>query len=505
MKRYLLILLYTILLTIPINAIADEIHGKVVDAESYQPLKDVSIKVTSKQGYGTETNYCTTDSAGKFSIIIGKEGKVMMEFSLIGFRNTRKVNYSFSDSKTDSVDIGFVELKPTAIMTEEVQVSARMPRFTMNGDTIVFHPEAFRLPDGARLAELIRKLPGVKEKDGGLYWNDKPLRLMMNGKDIFGGNGLVTDLPAEVAGKIKLYNRKSELSRHTKKDDGTEDHVLDIQVKPNFLDKWYGYVQGSYVTKKRYDATLHASKLSDHDPAMLFSKINNRNMSMHVSPGMMRTSGISNFGKEQYGSLSFQHNWTPQGTKNFSTSKTWISGMMAHDDGWGDDYSSRQTFFPGEERTWSLSRYSHSQHGLTPQLQAEIKAYTDSANLILFHVDAVYNKLETNSENASANYSQNPYDFGSFPIDESLAASKGSELYNTIISRQKNYNAGRTDMGNISTSYSWTHYLGKNGQYGIGGKTIIKTGSERENNKREIDYLREGFADNLYQYKRHRL
>lgn len=57
---------------------------------------------------------------------------------------------------------------------------------------------------------------------------------MMNGKDLFGGDQIINELPAEVAQKLKLYDRKSELSRHTGKDDGEEDHVLDIQVKPGF-------------------------------------------------------------------------------------------------------------------------------------------------------------------------------------------------------------------------------------------------------------------------------
>lgn len=77
----------------------------------------------------------------------------------------------------------------------------------------------------------------MENRDGKLYWNDKPIRLMMNGRDVFGGNQIISELPAEVASKLKLYDRKSELARHTGNDDGEEDHVLDIQVKPGFLDK----------------------------------------------------------------------------------------------------------------------------------------------------------------------------------------------------------------------------------------------------------------------------
>ncbi|MFR1987043.1 MAG: hypothetical protein ACLS29_02245 [Prevotellamassilia sp.] len=52
-----------------------------------------------------------------------------------------------------------------------------------SGDTVVFNPQAFRLAEGARLNELISKLPGVTEKDGSLQWMGKPIRILMEGRN----------------------------------------------------------------------------------------------------------------------------------------------------------------------------------------------------------------------------------------------------------------------------------------------------------------------------------
>ena len=53
--------------------------------------------------------------------------------------------------------------------------------------------------------------------------------------------------------------------------------MLDIQVKPGFLDKWYGEAEAQYQTDKRYMFSLRASRLSDHDPQMIYGQANNTN------------------------------------------------------------------------------------------------------------------------------------------------------------------------------------------------------------------------------------
>jgi hypothetical protein len=132
-------------------------------------------------------------------------------------------------------------------MLKMVEVTGRARRFTVKGDTIVFHPEAFHLQEGARLEELIKQLPGVQVDDKGrLSWNGKPIRITMDGESLFGGDDLVKQLPAEAVENIKAYNRQSEFSERTGKDDGTQDMVLNLAIKPGFLDRWYGDVKAYY-------------------------------------------------------------------------------------------------------------------------------------------------------------------------------------------------------------------------------------------------------------------
>ena len=350
---------------------ADTFKGKIVNAETGEILVGASVEgeINPQPGWSCMTA-TETDSTGCFHLNGNMEGRIMFKFSMIGYKNLRKVDYSYGSEVKDTTDLGIIKLLPTALMLQEVKVTAKMPRITMVGDTIVFNPEAFKLKEGARLAELIKKLPGVENRDGKLFWNDKPIRLMMNGKDVFGGSQIISELPAEVASKLKLYDRKSELARHTGNDDGEEDHVLDIQVKPGFLDKWYGEAEAQYQTDKRYMFSVRASKLSDHDPQLIYGQANNTNRYIDRTMSQSMNRNIDGDGKSQYGSYNYQHNWETEGTDPYDNNSFDISASMGHSDGWNTSWQSTETFFPDKERTFSVADNYRYAHNLSPQLQA---------------------------------------------------------------------------------------------------------------------------------------
>ncbi len=488
---------------------ADWFKGKVVSAETGEPLAGASIysEVNPQPGWSMSSS-TSADSTGAFVIGSGWEGRILFTFSMIGYKKVRKVDYTYGNDVKDTIDLGTIKLPPTALMLQEVQVTAKIPRFTMSGDTIVFNPEVFKLKDGARLDELIKKLPGVENRDGKLYWNNKPIRLMMNGKDLFGGDQIVNELPAEVAQKLKLYNRKSELARHTGKDDGEEDNVLDIQVKPGFLDKWYGVFDAFYQTKARYQFDLTANKLSDHDPQMVFAQANNRNRYIDKSMRMSMDSNIDNDGKSQYGSYNYQHNWQPKGTENFSNNSVDVSANLSHRDGWGTSWSSTETFFPNEDRTMSLSKAYHNNHTLSPRLTGNLFAYADSVNSFQVSLVAGYDKTRGVNKDESASYSFQPDQFQYYPLAEAMGAQPGDALYEHLVTRNRNHQTRDGQNGNLSLKYSWTHFLGKKGSVYVSGNTAASGENNDTYNNRELEYLREGRQENQWQhldYKQHSL
>ena len=480
---------------------ADTFKGKVVNAETGEPLVGANInsEINPQPGWSIQ-NYTETDSTGCFYLNSGWEGRIMLKFSMIGYKSTRKVDYSYGEEVKDTTDLGTIRLQPTALMLQEVEVKGHIPRITMSGDTIVFNPDAFKLKEGARLDELIKKLPGVQNRDGKLYWNDKPIRLMMNGKDLFGGDQIVGELPAEVANKIKLYDRKSELARHTGSDEGEEDHVLDIQVKPGFLDKWYGEVEAQYQTKKRYMFDVRASKLSDHDPQMIYAQANNANRYIDRTMRQTMNRNIDGDGKSQYGSYNYQHNWQTKGAENFDNNSIDFSANLGHSDGWNTFNQSTETFFPDKDRTFALSRRHRNKHNVTPQIQANLFAYTDSLNTITVKAHATYAKSRTTNQTDAASYGYEPDKFKYHTLDAALAAKPGDALYNQLITRSRNYQTDDEQTRQLVIDYAWVHYLGKKGSFSLSGRTNLNGNNSDTYINRNLEYLREGSSEKQWQY-----
>ena len=238
--------LLTALFAACFSASADVLRGRIVDAESKQPIEGASVFITSKNGSTTWSNGHTTDSLGTF---VGHANflETSLEIQALGYYD-KKVRRSCFEGN-DTIDIGDIAMRPSELMLKELQVKGTAKRFTMRGDTIVFNPQAFKLEEGDRLDALIKKLPGVRlENDGSLSWNGKPIRLRMNGNKAM-DSGLIGQLPVEAVKEIKRYDKDSEFTARTGVNDGNEEQVLDIVIKPGWLDKWYGQLNASATTK----------------------------------------------------------------------------------------------------------------------------------------------------------------------------------------------------------------------------------------------------------------
>ena len=486
---------------------ADAFKGRIVNAETGEVIAGASVRseVNPQPGWSIH-GAATTDSTGCFVLNSGWEGRIMFTFSMIGYRNQRKVDYSYGSEVKDTTDLGTIRLQPTALMLQEVEVKASVPRITMSGDTIVFNPEAFKLKEGARLDELIKKLPGVENRDGKLYWNNKPIRLMMNGKNVFGGDQIVGQLPAEVAKKLKLYDRKSELARHTGNDDGTEDQVLDIQVKPGFLDKWYGDAEAQYQTQKRYMFDIEASRLSDHDPQMIYAQANNRNRKINRTMRQSMDMNIAGDGKSQYGSYNYQHNWQTKGTDAYDNNRFDIGASLGHSDGQDASRQSTETFFPGSDRTFAQNAASSYRHELAPQLLANLFAYTDSVNTITVNAKATYTRTRTASSTYEALYGYRPEEFAYHTLDALRAAQPGDDLYSRIITRGSTQQTAEQQRRKLTVDYSWQHFFGKKGSFTLQGNTTAGGSDDDTHYTRSLEYIRDGRAEKLWQsydYRKH--
>ena len=503
LKHTLFATILLALLSIPASIHAEDLKGRVLDANTKEPIEKASVKIEIKSGNSTQIMDITSDAEGKFSCSSSFEGRMTIKASMIGYETATKHSYSSGYSGTDTLDLGDFLLKPTELMLDDVVVTAKARRFTMSGDTIVFHPEAFKLKEGARLDELIKRLPGVVEKDGKLYWNNKPLRMLMNGRDIFGGGSIVGEIPAEAVKNIKTYNKASELAQQSGNDDGKDDNVLDINIKPGFMDKWYGDMTARLQTPKNYQASVQTNLLSDRNPTLVSIDANNVDYFQKLGIDWYNKGNFDNFGKAQSAAAAWQHNWK-QGTHKFSNrNNVSFSSNFNHTDGWGTEYRTDQTIPTlGNAKTWGLSRNKRYEYKIQPTIMADLFTFADSVNYITADLEFEYTFQRKNEEASSARFNSNPEAFGDFPLDPALMAKHSDDIYSHLINRKRTYAQSTNEALNTTLNAKWGHLLGKKGQFSFGTTANYSNGNNRTNTNQQIDYVEQGVQSPLYQYSR---
>ena len=444
MKHTILFLALVALLT-GTAARADIVQGRVVDSESKEPLPEAQIQFVQNNDNGWWVMSMTADSVGCFSIFASGRGSI--EVSMLGYYSKSKPVLAFSDSRKDTLDIGNIELKMSPQMLKMVEVTGRARRFTVKGDTIVFHPEAFHLQEGARLDELIKQLPGVQvNDDGSLSWNGKPIRITMDGESLMGGDELVKQLPAEAVENIKAYNKASEFSERTKKDDGTQDMVLDLTIKPGFLDRWYGDVKAGYQSPEFYEGELSMNRLSKTDPIMVFANANNIDRRIRKNMNGWSSSWSNGYGQEQGATAGYQHKWNQkEGTQEMKSQYSFTGGV-AHDDSRRTSGEEAETYFPNTAATRSTSEDYRRTHKLEPRLNASLRWAKDSLNTYTLSADASHTQNRSDSRQ-----SIEQQDFF------------GSDYVPTLSQYNATHTDGhRTDLG---ANAGWEHYV-KDGSLG---------------------------------------
>lgn len=399
MKRILLSVI--VLFAVALCVMGDTLKGRIIDAETKDPIEGAYVYIKQKHESMTVGSTTSSDSLGCFS------GHAYMlrttvEISAIGYYDKR-VNVACSEDKALN-HLGDIEMKPNTKILRELKVRAKMKRFTLRGDTIVFNPEAFSLEEGERLDALLKKLPGMQlNGDGSLSWNGRPVRLRMNGNNTLSDN-LIGQLPVEAVQEIKGYDKQSEFAERTGNDDGKSEQVLDIVIKKGWLDKWYGEVSADITTKAKYAGNLRTNRLSDSDPLMVYARVGDDDM-MYKPYGFSGRFGMGGSRiRQQMGAAGYQHSWNPafEGWKNRSR---WdVTGFFNHYDDRSKTETRKETFLDGAESNMSQSVVSEYEHAIETPLNFSSFLNLNPNTTLSIRADAKYNRSIKDSETNSTSW-----------------------------------------------------------------------------------------------------
>ncbi|MCX2573495.1 outer membrane beta-barrel family protein [Pedobacter sandarakinus] len=262
MKRHLLSL--CILVMISCFAKAQTTHtikGRTIDTASTTLLSGTSIAVLNAKD-STLVKFTRSAENGSFEINGIKNGKFILLVSYPKYADF--VDFITLDSTRQDVDYGKINLTGMAKILADVIIKGNRSAIKIKGDTTEFDPKAYNIEPNAKVEDLIKQFPGVQiDKDGKITAQGKAVqKVLVDGEEFFGDDPtLVTkNLRADMVESVQLYDKASDQASFTGIDDGEKSTTLNVKLKEDKKNGYFGKVQGGYGTDDFYNGQLMFNK-----------------------------------------------------------------------------------------------------------------------------------------------------------------------------------------------------------------------------------------------------
>lgn len=212
----------------------------LIDETNGDPVGFATVSLT-KQGAQKPAKYVLSDAEGKVEITGIRDGEYLFKAELLGY-----VTYEKTIKVPDVRDLGEIRMKEDREQLDAASVSAVGNPIIVKKDTIEFNATSFKTTDNDVLEDLLKKLPGVEVgDDGSITMNGKTIsKITIDGKTFFLDDPQLAskNIPAKIINKLKVVDKKSEQAEFTGIDDGEEETIIDLSIKPGMMKGTFGNV-----------------------------------------------------------------------------------------------------------------------------------------------------------------------------------------------------------------------------------------------------------------------
>ena len=324
-----ILLLLVSLLAAP-SAFAQAIYSvkvRAVEEKTGQPVAFATASVTVK-GEKEALKYTLTDDQGYATMTKLKKGSYTFRVELMGYKS-----YVREITIEKNMDLGTIRMADDAIALDAAQISAVGNPIIVKKDTIEYAASSFKTSDNDMLEELLKKLPGVEvEADGSITANGETIKkITIDGKTFFLDDPQLAskNIPAKIIEKVKVVEKKSDQAQFTGIDDGEEETVIDLSLRPGMMKGWFGNImgggghdipgEGSDMNDWRYQGAAMLGRFTDESQISIIlngNNTNNRGFNDVAGSMMQNMRGGRGMGRGMGG-------WG----RNNGISNTWMGGL----------------------------------------------------------------------------------------------------------------------------------------------------------------------------------
>jgi hypothetical protein len=325
-----------------------------VNNSDKEPVELATVQLLNVRDSSNVTGVLTNKN-GAFGINT-VAGDYILKISCLGyFDDFRIIKITNAQNVLDTI-----VLKQSYQVLDAAVIIGEAPEMVIRGDTIEYNADSYKTLPSAVVEDLIKKLPGAEvDSDGKITINGKEIKkIYVDKKEFFSTDPKVAsrNLPAEMVDKIQVWDKRSDMAEMTGFDDGEEESVINLTVKPGMKQGLFGNASAGYGSKDRYETSLMANYAKNDNQFTLLGSSNNTNntnftdaggsmgdrpsrgMSFGGRNGILRSSnGGFNFASELSSKFKIGGNIRYGNTDNQVLSNNYVQNYIAS----GDQFETR--------------------------------------------------------------------------------------------------------------------------------------------------------------------
>jgi len=255
-----------------------DIKGTVVEQDTGIPVEQATVRLLSVKD-STFIGGVASEKNGSFILKSIQAGNYLLHITYIGFEPLYQPLQITGN--TNPVNLGKLTLSDGAIALGEAVVVGKAPEVTVRNDTIEYNADSYKVTEGSMLEDLLKKMPGVEvDEEGKVTVNGKEIKkVLVDGKEFFTDDPKLAskNLPSNMVDKIQVLDRLSEMARLTGFDDGDEETVINLTIKPGMKEGWVGNAFAGYGSDERYEGNMMINRMYNNDRYTLLGGFNNTN------------------------------------------------------------------------------------------------------------------------------------------------------------------------------------------------------------------------------------
>jgi hypothetical protein len=252
------------------------IKGAIADTANNSKLQNASISILNAKD-STLYDFTRADASGSFNMNVLKKGKFILLITYPAYADY--VSMFTLDSLKPDFNFGQINMKLKATLLNEVIIKGQGAAIKIKGDTTEFNAGSYTIQPNDKVEDLLKKLPGIQiDKDGKITAQGKAIpKVLVDGEEFFGDDPtLVTkNLRADMVDKVQLYEKTSDQAAFTGVDDGQKTPTINIKLKEDKKNGYFGKVDVGIGTSDFYQAQVMFNKFKAKQKFSLYGTIGN--------------------------------------------------------------------------------------------------------------------------------------------------------------------------------------------------------------------------------------